>query len=627
LRSAGIAPATILVVAIWIGLLAGFLDLGHIGLLVFKHRLIEGDKLLRLGGHFFWIIPMGVAVLVLMPGTALALIALLFRAAVPLGLVVGLLSFVGFLEISSRLPLAFWSSLLLCAGLATQSGRVAGNMRPQFLGLVRRTGPVLVATLLAVVLLTFGGRAWSEHRAVASLPPAPADARNVLLIVWDTVRAANLSLHGYGRPTTPYLERLAARGVRFDHAFATSSWTLPSHASLFTGHWPHEQTADWTSPLDQSHLTLAEHLGSHGYDTAGFVANLDYCGRQTGLARGFVHYEDYPINVTEIFARYLGLGRRIDLISLGFLVNSLFGGHSGHSIPILPLSKEHAKSGEAIDRAFLDWLLWQQTRGRPFFAFLNYVDAHPPYEVSDLSTRPFGLRPSSWRDLSILSRWNELDKTRLPPRDVQMAIDIYDDCIGYLDRRLAALLNELKERGVLEDTLVIVTSDHGEHLGDHRLFFHGCSLYRQLVEVPLVIVDPRQEAVDRAVAEPASLRELPATIVELLTLGSDNPFPGRPLTRFWRRETAASVRQPEPILMETGTPIFLTNQGREPAARGPLKSLIAEGMHYIRSADGLEELYNLGTDSDERFNVAGAPGASEFLPRLRDSLFRLLGKG
>ena len=88
-------------------------------------------------------------------------------------------------------------------------------------------------------------------------------------------------------------------------------------------------------------------------------------------------------------------------------------------------------------------------------------------------------------------------------------------------------------RGVLDDTLVIVTSDHGEHLGDHGLFFHGCSLYRQLVEVPLVIVDPKGVPAGRAVAEPVSLRDVPATVLDLLGLGRDAAFPGRSLARFW----------------------------------------------------------------------------------------------
>jgi hypothetical protein len=93
-------------------------------------------------------------------------------------------------------------------------------------------------------------------------------------------------VHAYRRRTSPNLERLASRGTRFDQAFATAPWTLPSHSSLFTGRWPHELTADWQSPLDRTHPTLAEYLAGHGYDTAGFVANLDYCSRETGLSRG-----------------------------------------------------------------------------------------------------------------------------------------------------------------------------------------------------------------------------------------------------------------------------------------------------------------------------------------------------
>ena len=135
----------------------------------------------------------------------------------------GLLSFVGFLDVSARLPLDLWASLLLCGGLAVQLARLVGRRRSAFLRLVRRTVPLLAGALLTIMLVTIGGRAWSEHRAAAALPPAPAGARNVLLIVWDTVRAGNLSLYGYERPTTPNLERLAGRGVRFDLAFSTSS--------------------------------------------------------------------------------------------------------------------------------------------------------------------------------------------------------------------------------------------------------------------------------------------------------------------------------------------------------------------------------------------------------------------
>jgi arylsulfatase A-like enzyme len=488
------------------------------------------------------------------------------------------------------------------------------------------TAPLLVGALVAMLLWTFGGRAWSERRAVTSLPHPPPGARNVLLIVWDTVRAANLSLHGYARRTTPTLERLAGRGVRFDRAFATSPWTLPSHASLFTGRWPHELSAGWKSPLDSTYPTLAEYLDDHGYDSAGFVANLDYCGLETGLGRGFAHYDDYPLELWDGFVRYIAMGRRVDASSPACTANLLLGRHDPDSDHPVPRAKEHAKSGADVDRAFLDWLSWQRTRDRPFFAFLNYADAHTPYEIPDQSIPGFGLRPASCRDRLILRNWNVLDKTRLPSRNRQMAIDVYDDCILYLDGRLGILLDELGRRGVLDDTLIIVTSDHGEHLGDHNLFFHGCSLYRQLVEVPLVVVDPKTTLGGRVIAEPVSLRDLPATVADLLGLGRDAPFPGRSLARFWGRPGESDALVAEALLMETEKPALLTNQGREPAAKGAMRSLVAWGMHYIRSADGLEELYMLDSDPEERLNVAGSPTAYELLERFRKESSTILRK-
>ncbi len=459
---------------------------------------------------------------------------------------------------------------------------------------------------------------------MAAVPSPPADARNLLLIVWDTVRARNLSLHGYARRTSPNLEQLAGRGVRFDRAFATAPWTLPSHASLFTGRWPHELTADWQVPLDATYPTLAEYLGAHGYDTAGFVANLDYCSRETGLSRGFAHYEDYPIEPWDVFTRYLGLGSRIDFLTPASVINRLLKTHWGDAYDVIPRSKEHAKNAANVDRSFLDWLTRQRTRDRPFFAFLNYNDAHSPYEVPDRSTPAFGLRPISYVDRLILKSWDTLDKTKVSIAHVQMAIDVYDDSIYYLDRRLGTLLDELGTRGVLDNTLIIVASDHGEHLGDHLLFFHGCSLYRQVVGVPLVIVDPKGVPAGRAVVEPVSLRDISATVVDLLGLARAAPFPGQSLARFWSGKEQTGAAPPEPLLMETGKPTSLTNQGREPVAKGPMKSLVAEGMHYIRRADGLEELFILDSDPDERTNLAGLPFASAPLERFRTSLSAML---
>jgi arylsulfatase A-like enzyme len=595
----GVGACEVILIGTWIGLIVGF---GDLGFLVINKRLLFRD-FYRLGADFPWILPLGVMVMVLVPALVIGLLARV-RGSVRLGVPVLLLSLVGFLDLCARLRLELWASLIISVAMAVQSVRLVRARSAGFLRLVRRSVGWLMAILVGTMFVSLGGRAWSEYRQQATLPPAAAGAQNVLLVVWDTVRAANTSLHGYGRVTTPNLERLARRGVRFESAFSTSSWTLPSHACLFTGRWPHELGADWKAPVRDGVPTLAGFLAAHGYDTAGFVANLDYCGRETGLARGFAHYEDFPLSVFDTFDRYVALSRRIDVSSWVSYLDSLVEKHTGRWYDLILRGREHVKSADAISGAFLRWLGKRPKTGRPFFAFLNYNDAHSPYEVPDRSIPGFGLRPATSSKRQILEGFTGLDKMTLSNEDVRMAIDVYDDCIFYLDRRLESLLDELSRRGVLENTLLIVTSDHGEHLGDHRLFFHGGSLYRQVVQVPLVIVGKKGIPVGRTVAEPVSLCDLPATVIDLLGLGPDHPLSGRSAARYWQPRSPGVRVLADPLLMETTKPELIINGGREPAAKGPMKSLVVAGMHYIRMADGSEELYNIDSDVDEKNNLA-----------------------
>src|SRR5579883_1386070 len=161
----GASPTPTLRLAAGIGLVAGWLDLG---MMVVKKRLIDGD-FYRLGEHFVWLIPTGVAVLVLLPGIVLALIARLRRTGVRPGLAVGLPTFVGALDLCARLPFELWASLLLSGGLAIQAARLVDRRRRASFELSRRTTPWLVGILLAVMLAMIGRRAWSDHRARAAL--------------------------------------------------------------------------------------------------------------------------------------------------------------------------------------------------------------------------------------------------------------------------------------------------------------------------------------------------------------------------------------------------------------------------------------------------------------------------
>ena len=319
----------------------------------------------------------------------------------------------------------------------------------------------------------------------------------MLLVVLDTVRADRLSLYGYSRPMSPALDQLGRRGIRFDEARATAPWTLPSHASMFTGRWPFELDVRWATPLRGRFPTVAEYLASHGYATAGFAANTAYCSYDTGLDRGFTHFEDYGLDVcTPQFWRMasladLGCGQ---LSILGLWLTRSFPAGRLHARlePLLKwLTDPGRKNAGSINRNFLDWLSYRRDQDRPFFAFLNYFDAHSPYLPPEGAGFRFGVRPRTLDDyLLLIELWITIDKSTLTPHYRDLISDCYDSCLAYLDQRLGELFDNLQRRGVLDRTVVIVTADHGEELGEHRLFDHGESLYRPEIRVPLLFVLP-----------------------------------------------------------------------------------------------------------------------------------------
>ena len=354
----------------------------------------------------------------------------------------------------------------------------------------------------------------ARHRASAGAP-------NVLLIVMDTVRADHLSLDGYPRPTSPNLERLARRGVNYTRARAAAPWTLPSHASLFTGRWPSALSVGWYVPLDDRAPTLAGALAARGYDTAGFAANLNYCSYFTGLDRGFAHYEDFPL--TPYWAlRATLLGTRL-LSQIDY-----FGKKYGLLDPG-DVAQRSRVTADEINERLLGWLDGRGDDDRPFFAFLNYFDAHDPYLPPPGFDPGFVRPPEDAVEREMLVEWWPLpDKDKAAPEQVRTVVDAYDACLAYLDDRIGRLIDDLERRGLLEDTLVIITADHGELLGDHGgLFGHGASLYDGELRVPLIVMAPGLPA-GAVVDEPVSLRALPSTVGALAGL-DDLPFQAMPL--------------------------------------------------------------------------------------------------
>jgi arylsulfatase A-like enzyme len=468
--------------------------------------------------------------------------------------------------------------------------------------LVRRSAPWLAAAVVATagVMTLLPGAA----QRIAGRPDA-AGMPNVLLVVLDTVRAESMSLHGYERPTTPNLERLAARSVVFDRATSTAPWTLPSHASMFTGRWPFEQTSDWESPLDGRHVTLAETLGARGYLTAGFVANGQYCGYEFGLDRGFDHYEDYVRSPAETLLSS-SIARAL---ATSMSLRRLVGYYD-------TVGRQDAAS---VNGRFLKWL--GRTEGRPFFAFLNYFDAHettfPPPPFAEQFSH--GTARDVEHVMHDLRRSMRTDWHRRPPEHIKTERDMYDGTIAYMDAELGRLIAELEARGVLDNTIVIVTSDHGEQFGEHGLFLHSNSLYTQLLHVPLVISYPAKAPGGTRVGTRVSLRDLPATVLDLIGFQEGAVFPGGSLARFWSGE--ADRHPVEPVVSQVRYSDWAEKW--HPTAKGDMSSLMDDRYHYIRTGDGGEELYDLEQDPGELRNLTSTAEGAAITVRFRQRLAAL----
>ncbi len=446
-------------------------------------------------------------------------------------------------------------------------------------------------------------------------------AANVLVVVMDTVGAEHLGLYGYDRPTSPTLDELAQKGVRFDMARSTSSWTLPSHASMFTGRWPHDLAAGWLTPLDGSAVTVAEFLSSRGFATAGFAANYTYCASDSGLARGFTVYRDWifprltalrmlalvdrVVDGVRPLERFLEIQLDVDLF--GPLVQNLFW-----------LTKENRKESTDVNDEFLDWLSRRTQPERPFFAFLNYFDAHTPYRLRDTAIRRFADEPGGRPETELIQDWIALSDRDPSEQQIAVVRDAYDNCVADLDEQIGELWDELESRGVLAGTWVIVVADHGESFGEQPgIFRHGTSLYRSQVHVPLVIIPPAGGPSAQVVADTVSLRDLPATIVDLAGVSTGSPFPGESLARFWRGSNPARSHGPQLNGQALSEVVPLDAQNPDPAQllepRWPLAALAADDWTYIRGEGVVrEELYRLrrSARTTERCRRCGSPAGA-----------------
>jgi len=439
--------------------------------------------------------------------------------------------------------------------------------------------PLLLVALLA--MLVRGSLPWRERHAAGATAAGPGT--NVVLLILDTVRSNDLSLYGYDRATTPRLTRLAESSTVFDWAIAPSSWTLPSHVAMLTGKRAGEVSARWRHPYDGAFPSIAELLQRDGWATAAFTANYFYTLRESGISRGFTHFEGNRLTVKQavVGTPIMQLGGLQQLSysrKLRTIANNLrhFDWHTTNTL-------SDRKSARAVVGSFL---AWQARQGdHPFFAFLNLFDAHKPYRVEAPFDTMFGSDRSDRGD--------------------------YDRSVAYIDHWVGVLVDSLARRGVLNHTLLIVTSDHGELFGEHGLTDHGNSLYLPVVRVPLLLRLPGQVPAGSRVGTAVSPRHLPATIMALLQPDRAAEFADSSLARAW-----LDPGWSYPVVSEVerrGNPI----NPDEPTTRGPMVAVTDGGWHYIRGGDGSEEMYALEADSTESDNRIADATVRSVAKRLR----------
>lgn len=605
-----ISPAQTIRVAIWAGALFGFLEAGA---LVVRQSVF--GQFLRLTDNYVWMTPAAGVILFASLGLFWAGLARLFRVRFTYAGTIMLFVFpAAFSALSAWGCLSILALLLLPCGIAVQIARFAAGNLERFNRLTRWS---TAAMLSAVVLIAAVRAVWwqsAERLALAALPPVAsghADAPNVLFVVMDTVRADSLSLYDPSRDTTPELAEFAHTGVTFDAAVAASSWTLPSHASMFTGKYPHEMSADWFVPLEDDVDTLAEFYRDQGYATAGFVANRTYCSYESGLTQGFDHYEDYRLCIGEML-RCMTLTR--------IMADSVFvRRQSGY------FDELGRKDAEAVKHDFLSWLGQHESSqyaDRPFFAFLNFYDAHNPY-----LPRNCDCGPRTTDELTLLMQWTTLNRDEFSTSDIQLARQAYEDSIRSMDRRIGELLSILQRGGWLDNTVVVITADHGEHFGERGVFLHGTSLYPPLLHVPLVISAPGRVPTDVRIAEPVTQRDLAATIAELTGFSEESRFPGRTLSCSWDESHPSAERPASPILsMVLPNSRQLDQLAGFPVGAGQMWSLIQDGRQYIRRGDGVEELYRFPDDTSASDDLAQRPDFNDAVQMYRTLLDRYLSR-
>ncbi len=374
----------------------------------------------------------------------------------------------GYLETAWWGPTALVLGLVSYAALKALAARAARSRRP--LSLLEIVVGLVWLASVGVALVV--GRPTPVVELPESVPASTADQPNVILIVLDTVRMDHMSCYGYSRNTTPKIDAFAQDARVYTNCLSPGCWTLPSHASLFTGLPGRAHGVSWVhQSLDEEFETLAEQLLAAGYQTAGLSSNAIVSASRS-FDQGFdmfwaaLSWDEEEAPTPVVFAdRVLSrLGRKAPQ-------------------PRSNASLMHEELGR--------WFAEQYRPEKPFFIFLNYIEPHGPY-----------VPPShllEWATEQVRQKWTNRDQRdelltymltgldTLNSMEISELETLYDEEIRYVDGKVGELLEFLDSNGLMDNTLVVITSDHGEHFGEHHMMLHRFSLYEPLVRVPLIV--------------------------------------------------------------------------------------------------------------------------------------------
>jgi arylsulfatase A-like enzyme len=468
----------------------------------------------------------------------------------------------------------------------------------------RRWGIAALGLVAAALALAVARR--PQPAIVAPSPSTPDDAPNVLIVLWDTVRADRLSLYGHDRPTTPALDRFAQDAAVYDLAISPGMWTVPAHGSLFTGlpAATHGAAVGWLW-LDDHHTTLAEIFGAAGYRTFAWSSN-PYLSDQTNLLQGFADARytwrgDQAARCAEVTRAKLIPGDRSTEISPAWSPDGHGQGWPKHLVA-------HKDCAPVAVEELLGWV--DQEPDAPFLAYVNLLEAHHPRvpsqasrdAVADPATVAAGLQT----DASLFRMMAAMEgRASFAPADLAAMSATYDATLRDLDQATAALFDGLAARGLLDDTIVVVTSDHGENLGERGLFDHRWDLHQTLIHVPLVIRWPERVPA-RRIAAPVSTEHLLGELLALTgVVGPASPRLGEP-ARVFSELVAPTPRLPE---IRAAFPDLPPKRWRT-----RYRAVFDGPWELLRGSDGRDELYDVVADPAQAHDqLAAEPHRAEAL--------------